>query len=209
MASNIISKKIQLAPGRKKNNALILDCFRDVTRLKQYWNKWIVADVWVDIINDRFDITDSLKFESKELNAAISRNGNYRSNQIDATTMPNGIGLYKSWRKKRDDNQKMTTTYAYFATAPNVLPTPPGGNTIWHQSIMSTLQSETRFNKRSLPMGGLMQKEKRRGYISQWLQWPIRCRRPCCGNEKGSIINQPRHIAGYNRRSIAAIAIFK
>ena len=130
MASNVISKKIQLAPGRKKNSALILDCFRDATQLKQYWNKWIVADVWIEIINDKFDITDSLKFESKELNAAISRNGNYRSNQIDATTMPNGIGLYKSWRKKRDDNKKMTTTYAYFSTAPNVLPTQPGGNTI-------------------------------------------------------------------------------
>jgi hypothetical protein len=158
MASSVLAKKIQLGPGRKKNAALILDCFRDVTKLKQYWNKWIVADVWIDIINERFKICDSLKFKSKELNAAIGRNGAYRSNQIDATTLPNGMGVYKAWNKSRDENKKLTSTVAYFITTPNVLPTPPGGNSTWYKSIISVApnerQQQTSSSKRCLPEGG-------------------------------------------------------
>ena len=48
--------------------ALIIDCFRGVTVLHAYRNKWIASDVWVDIINSRYDISDNLKFSSTQLN---------------------------------------------------------------------------------------------------------------------------------------------
>ena len=162
MASNVISKKIQLAPGRKKNCALILDCFRDVTKMKQFWNKWITTDLWIEIINDRYAIDEALKFTGKELSGAISRNGSYKSNQIDATTMPNGLGIYKASRKRRDGFKKMVTTTAYFATTPNVLPSQPGGNTTWYSNMSTFHNVDTRRepttteNKRSLPSGGQM-----------------------------------------------------
>jgi hypothetical protein len=61
-----MSKKIGLVAGRKKDASLILDCFRGVTALHPYWNKWIASDVWVGIINNRYDISDELQFSSTQ-----------------------------------------------------------------------------------------------------------------------------------------------
>jgi hypothetical protein len=66
IASVVTSKKIRLGAGQKKDTSLIiLDCFGGVIMLQPYWNKWITADVWVDIINNRYDIPDDLKFSTK------------------------------------------------------------------------------------------------------------------------------------------------
>jgi hypothetical protein len=62
MASIVMSKKLQLGTGRKKDASLILGCFRGATALQPYWNKWIVSDVWVDIIESLYDIPDDLQF---------------------------------------------------------------------------------------------------------------------------------------------------
>jgi hypothetical protein len=86
MASSAISKKLHLAPSRTKNASLILDCFRGVMTLQPCWNKWIVSDVWGDIINYCYDIADDLKSSSKELIAApVSRNKVCKSNDIETT----------------------------------------------------------------------------------------------------------------------------
>ena len=95
-----MSKKLQLGTGQKKDALLILGCFKGAMALLQpYWNKWIVSDVWVDIINSLYDIPDDLQFTSKELIVAVSRNKVYKSNNIETTAMANPMGLYKAWFK--------------------------------------------------------------------------------------------------------------
>jgi hypothetical protein len=92
MASIVMSKKIQLGTGRNKDSSIILGCFCGATALQPYWNKWIVLDVWVDIINSLYDIPDDIQFTSKELIAAVSRNKLYKSkkNRNDSDGKPNG-----------------------------------------------------------------------------------------------------------------------
>jgi hypothetical protein len=72
MASIVMSKKLQLGTGRKKDALLILGCFHGATALQPYWNKWIASDVWVNIIESLYNIPDDLQFTSKELVAAVS-----------------------------------------------------------------------------------------------------------------------------------------
>jgi hypothetical protein len=62
MASIVMSKKLQLGSGQTKDVTLILGCFRGATVLQPYWNKWIISNVWVEIINSLYDISDDLKF---------------------------------------------------------------------------------------------------------------------------------------------------
>jgi hypothetical protein len=97
MASIAMSKKLQLGSGRKKDAPLIIGCFRGVTVLQPYWNKWIVSGIWVEIINSLYAISDDLKFSSKELIAAVARNKVCKSNNIETTAvMANPMGLYKA-----------------------------------------------------------------------------------------------------------------
>jgi hypothetical protein len=128
MASIVMSKKLQLGSGRKKDATLIIGCFRGVTVLQPYWNKWIVSGIWVEIINSLYDISNNLKFSSKELIAAIARNKVYKSNNIETTVMANPMGLYKAWFKTRKEDGKQVTKVGYYATSPNTLPTAPGGD---------------------------------------------------------------------------------
>jgi hypothetical protein len=87
------------------------------------FNKWIVADVWVDIINGHYDIPDDLQFTSKELNADIAINKVYKSNNIETTVMVNPMGLYKAWFNTcKDEEGKQTSIAGYYATSPNTLP---------------------------------------------------------------------------------------
>ena len=164
MSSSVMVNKLQIAPGRKRDSSLILDCFRGVTALEPYWNKWIVVDLWVAIINSRYDLEEDLQFSGKELGAAISKNVAFKSHNIDSTAMTNPLGVYKAWKKKRDGNTKSFTLVAYYATAANVLPTPPGGNSIWYENVVSLVskistrssKEEEERRKRSLPGGELI-----------------------------------------------------
>jgi hypothetical protein len=45
MAALVISKKIYVGTGQKKDTSFIVGCFRGATALQPYWNKWIVSDV--------------------------------------------------------------------------------------------------------------------------------------------------------------------
>ncbi len=113
MASIVMSKELQLGTGRKKDASLILGGFRGATALQPYWNKWIVSDVWVDIINSLYDIPDDLRFTSKELVAAVSRSKVYKSNNIETTLMANPIGVYKAGFKTRNKEGKQRTIVSY------------------------------------------------------------------------------------------------
>jgi DNA-binding transcriptional regulator YhcF (GntR family) len=176
MASIVMSKKLQLGAGRKKDASLILGCFRGVTALQPYWNKWIVSDVWLEIINSTYDIPDELKFTTKQLIASVARNKLYKSNNIESIKVVNPMGLYKAWYKTKKDGQQ-NTIVAYYATQPNTLPTVPGGNTKWYHDMVSLVpgsleKEQTTANKKSLPEEGSMPttasvptKKRRRGEV--------------------------------------------
>jgi hypothetical protein len=75
--------------------------------LQPHWNKWIVSDVWVDIVNNRYDIADGLKFSSKELIAAASRNKVCKSNNIETALMSNPMGFCKAcWCKRQEEHRE-------------------------------------------------------------------------------------------------------
>jgi hypothetical protein len=52
MSTTRSRKKAHFTPAAKKGAKLFLGCFDLVREHKQYWNKWIAADGWIDIIND-------------------------------------------------------------------------------------------------------------------------------------------------------------
>jgi hypothetical protein len=74
MSATGMHKNVQFGSVRKKDASLFLDCFRGVTTHREYWNKWIVDECWIDIINKRYDMPESIRFTAVELNRAISRN---------------------------------------------------------------------------------------------------------------------------------------
>jgi hypothetical protein len=125
MASGATSMKLHLAPCRTKNASLILDCFRGVMTLQPHWNKRIVSDVWADVVNNRCEAADDLKFSGKELIAAVSGNRVCKSNNTETTVMTNPMGLCKAWCKRKNVDNKFVTAVACHATSPDVLPTPP------------------------------------------------------------------------------------
>ncbi len=129
MSATGASKNLRFATGRKKDTSLFLDCFRDVTVHKQYWNKWISDQCWIDIINERFDIPQSLQFTTRNLNTALSRSKIYDG--IDILTTANGLGIYKSSYKKLN-----TQVTGYYITTPGVRPSEMlGGNSKWYEKL--------------------------------------------------------------------------
>jgi hypothetical protein len=153
MATTPNHEKAQVGAEVKKNTKLFLRCFDSVRQHKQYWNKWILDDGWIDIIEDRFEIPTSLKFDSSQLNGAISRDPRFCG--IDTVGDANLNGVYKATYNERVGKKKSRLT-AYYVTTPNTLPQKPGGNTKWFRDIVSTVQKlpNTRHNptKRSVPV---------------------------------------------------------
>jgi hypothetical protein len=49
MSAPGMPQKFQFEPG--KIASLFLDCFRGATKHREYWNKWIVDECWIDVIN--------------------------------------------------------------------------------------------------------------------------------------------------------------
>jgi hypothetical protein len=145
------SKKLRTLSCRKKDTSLYLDCFRHVIIHKQYWNKWISDQCWINLINERIEIPESLQFTKANLNGAFSRNPMYGSIRI--LTIPNALGIYQSSYKK--GNQRIT---GYYITTPNLgLPEMPGGNSKWYHKLVTeqprTVATRNIPVKRSLPEG--------------------------------------------------------
>jgi hypothetical protein len=76
---NTKQQKGTLRADCKKGAKLFLDCFDAVREHKQYWDKCIAADGWIDIINNRYDIPTNLKFVAADLNRAIGRHPKFSS----------------------------------------------------------------------------------------------------------------------------------
>jgi hypothetical protein len=72
MSATGMPKKLQFGQSRKKGASLFLDCFRGATKHLDYWNKWVVDECWIGVINERYDMPESIQFTAVELNRAIS-----------------------------------------------------------------------------------------------------------------------------------------
>jgi hypothetical protein len=127
--------KAHFVPTVKKGARLFLDCFDAVREHKQYWNKWIAADGWINIINDQYDIPTNLKFIAVDLNRAIGRHPKFSS--IDTIGGTNIHGLYKATCFEHGGKRKSRLT-AYYVTSLDTLPQKPGGNTKWYRDMVST-----------------------------------------------------------------------
>ena len=44
-----------------------LRCFDAVCKLNIYWNRWITAKCWIDIINERYKMPPDLNFNADNL----------------------------------------------------------------------------------------------------------------------------------------------
>jgi hypothetical protein len=138
----------------KKGAKLFLDCFNAVKEHKQYWNKWIVTDGWINIIDDRYDIPTNLKCIAADLNRAMGMHPKFSS--IDTIGDTNVHGLYKATYFAHGGKGKSRLT-AYYVTSPNTLPQKPGGNKKWYRDMVSAVPkpTNTRQNptvKRSIPV---------------------------------------------------------
>jgi hypothetical protein len=116
------SQNLRFAIGRKKDSSLFLDCFRHVIIHEQYWNKWISDQCWINLINEHFEIPESLQFTKTNLNTALSRNKMYDG--IDILTTANAFGLYKS--SNRPGKIRITGYYV----------TTPFGNARWKLKVV-------------------------------------------------------------------------
>jgi hypothetical protein len=141
----------------RKGAILFLDCFDAVREHTQYWNKWIAADGWIDIIIDQYEIPTNLKFVAADLNRAIGRHPKFGSIDTVGNTKVHGR-LYKATDFDHGGKRKSRLT-AYYVTSPDTLPQKPGGNTKWYRDMVtgSTVPkpTNTRQNhtvKQSLPV---------------------------------------------------------
>ena len=99
-----MQEKTIFALRGKKDSSLYLACFDGVRQHQQYWNKWIVSDAWIDIINDRYELPSSLQFNSADLNRAIGRHPRFI--YIDTVGESNSEGIYKASYFEKVDNKK-------------------------------------------------------------------------------------------------------
>ena len=117
MSTTRKSEKIVFALNVKKDSKLYLACFDAVRQHVVYWNKWIQAEGWIDIINDRYDLPTTLKFTSSDLNRAIGRHPRFSC--IDIIKESNLDGVYKASYFETTLGKKLI---AYYITSLNVLP---------------------------------------------------------------------------------------
>jgi hypothetical protein len=128
-----------------------------VRKIKQYWNKWITVECWIDIINERFEMPANLKFNAANLTRAISRDSKYHG--IDITHVKNIHGVFKAQFKTETTDKRRVMLTAYYVTSPNSLPQKPGGNKKWPKKIVSSapeppLSTRQTTVKRSIPVVG-------------------------------------------------------
>ena len=149
---------VKLDLGVKKDTKHYLRCFDAVRKLQKYWNKWITAECWIEIINERYEMPPDLKFTADNLNRAIARDPKF--NGIDAIKDKNIHGVFKAQYKANVGKKRLTLT-AYYVTNAMSMPQTPGGSAKWYNRLVSSapqlqqLQNHTRFPpaKRSVPVG--------------------------------------------------------
>jgi hypothetical protein len=108
MSATLSREKPLFGNGRERNSKLFLECFDAVRKLRQCWNKWIVDDCWIDIVNERFDIPTQLQFAAADLNRAIGRDKRLKTG-TDKAGDPSVNGVYKAQCFPSAEGAKKTT----------------------------------------------------------------------------------------------------
>jgi hypothetical protein len=149
-------KPPQFGATVKKNAKLHVRCFDAVRKHTQHWNKWILDDCWIDIINEQFDIPTKLRFISDELNRAVGGDPRF-SGIIDSAGESNVNGVCKATHQVGAKSLRLTACHV---TSPMEFAQKPGGNTKWFRNIVSAVptqpsqtKSTTQNPKRSVPVG--------------------------------------------------------
>ena len=110
-------------------NAILVSCFRELSKSTEYHNKWISVATWLGLIKEHYELPQSiLDTTQAAFNIAVARDPIVKSVNLLATRERNTVGIYKAKFRKRVDG-KLTTLTAYCVTLPNTLPLQqPGGN---------------------------------------------------------------------------------
>ena len=111
MSTTLNQDSVKLDSGVKKDMKHFIRCFDAVRKLKQYWDKWLTAECWIDIINERFEMPANLKFTAENLTRAIGRDPKYST--IDVTKDKNIHGVFKASFKEQVGNKRRTLTAYY------------------------------------------------------------------------------------------------
>ena len=132
-----------------------MSMFLSVVKYRIYWNKWITIDAWIEIIKQQYNIHEGLDISTTSLTRALSRSPSLRG--CDQLKAPNPKGIYQSKRQLKG-NRKNKRVVAYYVTLPySLLKEMPGGNTKWHDSIVSTnpnpKMTTRQTKKRDVPEG--------------------------------------------------------
>ena len=158
MSTPPILEKVELDYSVKKDTKHFLRCFDAVRKLKMYWNKWITAKCWIDIINKWYEMPPNLKFTADNLNRAVGRDAKFK-NGINAIKDANLHGVYKASFKEQIGSKRRMLT-AYYITSIKSLPQKPGGTAKWYNQIVSSapqvMNTRQAPVKRLVPVGPVL-----------------------------------------------------
>ena len=102
MSTSDLPKKVHFGRTGSRGTAFVIECFEFARKNQLFWNKWMTADCWMEVINRLIDIPKPMEFSVEQLNRAIGRNANYRAANINTTIQPNAFGLYKATYSTHD-----------------------------------------------------------------------------------------------------------
>lgn len=129
-------QKHQVALSTELDMSTLVSMFRHVATYRTYWHKWITIDAWLEIIRQKYNLDEYLEITPTRPSLALSRSPALRGS--DQLKSPSVHGIYQSKRqiKVAGKNKRIV---AYYVTLPSTLPKEmPGGNTKWHDAIVST-----------------------------------------------------------------------
>ena len=77
---------VHTGPSQSGNKGIAVTAFRSVTEYKDLWDKWIEDHVWIDLIKERFTISNDLNISPKQLNMALMRDPFFQQKKRHAAT---------------------------------------------------------------------------------------------------------------------------
>jgi hypothetical protein len=161
----------KLDSGAKKGSKHCLRCFDAACKLKQRWNKWLTAECWTDIVNERCEMPADLKFAASNLNRAMGSNPKHEGTEVTKDT--NMQGDHESSFKVQVGERRTMLTACCIANPKSSPPQKPGGNEKWHDwtvgSAPQPMTTQQPTAKRSA--------QSRRGdKMTMMLMWSHLCR---------------------------------
>jgi hypothetical protein len=95
-------KKTGVNKGSQGKSHVIKTALQELMKCMELQNKWMMDEVWIEIINDRFNIPTGVVITTADLNSATSRDPAMKTCIV--YTMSNCLGMYKACYEKRVSN---------------------------------------------------------------------------------------------------------